>query len=163
MTQTVSRRQPSEATVGWLLAVVRLALGIPMLIAGVGKVFGTGPKPMGISGFSGFLASLGVPLPTIAAWGVGVLELVGGILLLAGLAVRIVSVLIAIDMLVATVLVHLPNGYPAASNGIELTLTLTLIAIALALSGPGPLSIEHTLLDHEDRTVDSSQLRDTDG
>ncbi|MBX0325265.1 DoxX family protein [Halomicroarcula sp. F13] len=162
MAQTVSHQQSSETARRWSLAIVRLALGIPMLISGVGKVFAIGPKSMGISGFTGFLASLGVPLPTIAAWGVGLLELVGGILLLAGLAVRIVSVVIAIDMLVATLLFHLPNGYPAASNGIELTLTLTLIAVALSLSGPGALSIEHVLFDHEDSSSDSSQARVVD-
>ncbi|QIO25309.1 DoxX family protein [Haloarcula sp. JP-L23] len=162
MAQTVSRQQSSEATTRWVLALARLALGIPMLISGVGKVFAIGPKSMGISGFTGFLASLGVPLPTIAAWGVGLLELVGGVLLLAGLAVRLVSALIAIDMLVATGLYHLPNGYPAASGGIELTLTLTLVAVALALSGPGVLSIEHVLFDHEDHSADSSQSRAID-
>ncbi|WP_340674457.1 DoxX family protein [Natrinema zhouii] len=104
---------------------------------------------MGISGFAGFLASLEVPLPTVAAWGIGLLKLVGGILLLAGLAVRIASAAIAIDMLVVTRLYHLPNGYPATSNGIELTLTLALIVLALALSGPGALSIEHMLSNHK--------------
>ncbi|GCF13965.1 hypothetical protein Harman_19000 [Haloarcula mannanilytica] len=134
-----------------------------MLIAGVGKVFAIGPKPMGISGFAGFLASLGVPLPMIMAWGVGLLELVGGLLLLAGLAVRLTGALLAIDMFVATVLYHLPNGYPAASNGIELTLVLALIAVAVVLSGPGALSIEQTLGGQEDRTRGSSQSRATDG
>ncbi|SEP23034.1 putative oxidoreductase [Halogranum amylolyticum] len=163
MVQTVSPQRLSETTTQWSLVLARLALGIPMLIAGVGKVFAIGPKPMGISGFAGFLASLGVPLPTIAAWGVGLIELVGGILLLVGLAVRLASAVIAIDMLVATILYHLPNGYPASGDGIELTLTLTLIAVALVLSGPGALSIEHALFDREDSSPDSSQSRGTDG
>ncbi|WP_241768184.1 DoxX family protein [Haloferax sp. ATB1] len=141
------------------MAFVRLALGIPMLISGVGKVLAIGPKPMGISGFAGFLTSLGVPFPTVAAWGVGLIELVGGLLLVVGVAVRVVSALIAVDMVVATVLYHLPNGYPAGSNGIELTLVLTLIAAALVLSGPGTLSVEHALFDQEDSSFDSSQSR----
>lgn len=162
MAQTESRQLSSETASRWSLTLVRLALGIPMLIAGVGKVFGVGPKPMGISGFAGFLASLGVPLPTVAAWGVGLVELVGGILLLIGLAVRLASAVIAIDMLVATVLYHLPNGYPVTSNGAELTLTLTLIAVALVLSGPGAFSIEAVLVDQEDRSPDSSQSKAAD-
>lgn len=163
MAQTVLRQLPSETAARWSPVLVRLALGIPMLIAGVGKVFAIGPKPMGISGFAGFLASLGVPLPTIAAWGIGLVELVGGILLLVGLFVRIASAVIAIDMLVATVLYHLPNGYPASSDGIELTFTLSLIALALVLSGPGALSIERALFDQEDLPSDSPQSRGTDG
>jgi putative oxidoreductase len=161
MVQTVSGQQPSVAAARWSPTIIRLALGIPMVISGVGKVFGVGPKPMGLSGFAGLLTSLGVPLPSVAAWSVGLVELVGGILLLVGLAVRITSALIAIDMIVATVLYHLPNGYPATSGGIELTLTLALIALALLVSGPGALSIERALFDQEDHPSDSHS-RSTD-
>ncbi|WP_280536367.1 DoxX family protein [Halopenitus sp. POP-27] len=140
---------------GWGPVFVRLALGIPLLIAGAGKVLAIGPKPMGLSGFAGFLASLGVPFAPIGAWGVGLLELVGGALLLVGLFVRVTAALVAVDMLVATALVHLPNGYPAASNGVELTLTLSLIALALVVSGPGVLSIERARLSRADRLTDS--------
>lgn len=159
----MSRQLLSETAAQWSPVFVRLALGIPMVISGVGKVFAIGSKAMGISGFAGFLASLGVPLPTIAAWGVGLLELVGGILLLVGLFVRIASVVIAINMLVATILYHLPNGYPVASDGIESTLTLSLIALALVVSGPGALSVEQALFDREDLPSDSSQSGSTDG
>jgi len=162
MVQTEARQPQSETATQWSLVLVRLALGIPMLIGGAGKVFAIGPKPMGISGFANFLASLGVPLPIAAAWGVGLIELVGGFLLLTGLAVRVTSAVIAIDMFVATVLYHLPNGYPAASGGIELTLALTLIAAALALSGPGTLSVERTLFDQEGPSPNSSQSRTSD-
>ncbi|WP_096391372.1 DoxX family protein [Halopenitus persicus] len=162
MAETVSRRDSPEAASQLSLIFLRLALGIPMLVGGVGKVFGIGPKPLGPEGFAGFLASLSVPFPSIAAWGVGLLELVGGILLLAGLAVRITSALIAIDMLVATVLYHLPNGYPATSGGIELTLALALLAVALVLSGPGSLSLEYVLFNRADSAADVSQSRSTD-
>jgi putative oxidoreductase len=78
------------------------------------------------------------------------------------LFVRVTSALIAIDMFVATVLVHLPSGYPAASNGIELTLTLTLIALALVASGPGAFSVERALFDRELLVSDSPQSRGAD-
>ncbi|MBV0925992.1 DoxX family protein [Halomicroarcula limicola] len=162
MVESAPQRRSSETATQWSLAFVRLALGIPMLVGGVGKVFAVGPKAMGISGFAGFLGGLGVPLPAVAAWGVGLLELLGGVLLVAGLAVRITSALVAIDMLVATVLVHLPNGYPAAGSGIELTLTLALIAVALALSGPGALSVERALFEQAGRSRESSQAGTTD-
>jgi len=151
-----------EKVAQWSPVVIRLALAIPMVISGVGKVFNAGPKAMGITGFAGFLTNLGVPFPTVAAWGVGVLELVGGIMLLAGLFVRIVGVLITVNMLVATVLVHLPNGYPASNGGVELTLTLALIALAVVLNGPGTLSLEHTLFDGEIVSSNSGQSSQTD-
>lgn len=116
-----------------------------MVVSGVGKVLAVGPKASGISGFAGFLSSLGVPLPTLAAWGVGLLELVGGTLILLGLLVRVVGVLLAVNMLTATLLAHLPNGYADS----ELTFALALIALALVATGPGVLSLERAIFERE--------------
>ncbi|SIR72715.1 putative oxidoreductase [Haladaptatus litoreus] len=136
----------------WSPIFIRLAMGIVFVVAGAGK-FGIGPKSTGsIAGFAGFLAQLGVPAPELFAWVVGLVELVGGILLLVGLFTRYVAVLIAVDMAVATLLVHLPNGFAVVNNGptgYEYTLTLTLIAISLVFSGPGALSLEHALFGRE--------------
>ncbi|MDX5987911.1 DoxX family protein [Haloferax mediterranei ATCC 33500] len=145
----MSRQSPTETAAQWGPVLLRLALAIPMIVSGAGKVLAVGPKSMGISSFAGFLASLGVPLPAVAAWGVGLVELVGGFLLLVGLFVRITGSLIAIIMFVAMVAVHLPNGYPSSSGGIEYTLTLVLLALAVVLSGPGALSLERALFDEE--------------
>lgn len=127
------------------LAFSRLALGIIFVVSGVGKVFATGPKATGIGTFAGMLAQLGIPLSTVAAWSVGVLELVGGILLLIGLLARIVAALLAVNMAVATVLVHLPNGFVVSDGGYEYTLVLMLSALGLALSGPGVISVKRAL------------------
>jgi putative oxidoreductase len=140
---TQSGGQWTSESVG--LAFSRLALGIIFVVSGVGKVFAVGPKASGIEAFAGTLAQLGIPLPTVAAWGVGVLELVGGVLLLIGLLTRIVAGLLAIDMAVATVLVHLPNGFVISDGGYEYTLVLTLSALGLALSGPGVISVKRAL------------------
>ncbi|NLV01111.1 DoxX family protein [Haloferax volcanii] len=145
----MDRKSAATSATQWSPIFIRLALGIPMVVSGFGKVLAVGPKSMGIPGFSGFLASLGVPLPTVAAWGVGLLELVGGLFLLVGLLVRVVGALVAVNMTVATVLAHLPNGYPASSGGVELTLALALVAVAVVLSGPGSFSLERALFDGE--------------
>lgn len=145
----MTNNESTNGVARWSPVFVRLALAIPMVVSGAGKVFAVGPKSIGITGFEGFLMSLGIPLPTVMAWVVGALELVGGIMLIAGLFVRVAGALIAINMFAATVLVHLPNGYPTADGGIELTLTLTLIALAVVLSGPGALSLERILFGEE--------------
>lgn len=137
---TQSGGQWSRESVG--LAFSRLGLGIIFVVSGMGKVFAIGPKATGIDAFAGTLTQLGVPLPTVAAWGVGVLELVGGILLLIGLFSRLVAALLAVDMAVATLLVHLPNGFVVSDGGYEYTLVLTLSALGLALSGPGVISLK---------------------
>jgi putative oxidoreductase len=132
--QSVSR-QVSES-IG--LTFVRLALGVVFVVSGIGKVLNVGPKPLAIADFAGLLGQLGLPAPTLVAWGVGLLELGGGILLLVGLGTRLVSLALAIDMAVATVLVHLPNGF----DEYEYTLVLTACAVALVLGGPGVLSAD---------------------
>lgn len=53
--------------------------------------------------FIEFLASLGIPAPTLNAYFIGVLETVGGILLALGLGSRLISLLLAGDMFVAFV------------------------------------------------------------
>lgn len=133
----------------WGPTFARLALGIPLLVAGVGKLFAVGPKPFGIGGFSGFLASNGVPFPTVFAWLVGITEVVCGTLLLLGALVRVAGILVSVVMLSATVIVHLPNGYPTGDGGFELTLALFFVALSLAVTGPGRLSIEHDVLERE--------------
>ena len=135
--------QQSDKSVG--LAFVRFALGIVFTISGVSKVFAVGPKATGIDAFAGTVAQLGIPLPTVATWGVGLLELVGGILLLVGLFTRIVAALLAVNMAVATVLVHLPSGFVVANGGYEYTLVLALSAVGLAVGGSGAISLEQAL------------------
>lgn len=136
---------------------LRIGIGTIMTVHGLGKL-GIGPAatPEGIGGFAGFLVSLGVPLPSVAAWVVTMVELVGGLLLLVGLFVRYAAVLIAADMVVATLLVHLPNGFAVSDGGYEFTFLLALASISLVLSGPGVLSLERALLGGEYVPLSSS-------
>ncbi len=120
------------------LTFVRLALGIVFVVSGIGKLLSIGPKPLPIADFAELLAQLGLPLPGVLAWLVAILELVGGVLLIVGLGTRIVGLALAINMAVATALVHYPNGF----DEYEYTLVLTLCAVALVLGGPGVLSAD---------------------
>lgn len=141
----------SSERIGVQLApvVLRLALGIVFVVSGTGKVLGAGPKASGIGGFSEMLAGLGVPLPMVFAWLIGLAELLGGVLLLLGLFTRFAAAALAIVAIGATVLVHLPNGFVVSEGGFEYTLVLSLVSIALVLSGPGALALERALFDDE--------------
>jgi uncharacterized membrane protein YphA (DoxX/SURF4 family) len=77
---------------------------------------------------------LGLPFPTLMAGLVTGTELVGGVFLLLGFAVRWVSIPLFIIMIVAACTVHLPNGWLAVSEGSGLFATERTIAATERLS-----------------------------
>jgi putative oxidoreductase len=117
------------------LTVLRIVVGIVFAMHGYQKI-----HVFHLQGVTGMLSHLGIPLPAVFAVILTVVELVGGILLISGLATRIPSVLLAIDMLVALITVHMHHGFFAQTGGIELPLTLLGAVICLALSGGGAFS-----------------------
>ena len=136
----------------WGLLAVRLTVGVVMVFAGWMKLFGFG-VPM----FAQALAAEGVPLPLLFAWGVTLLELVGGAFLILGLLARPIALLLAIDMLVAMLLVSLEVGFLSATgkSGAEINVILIGSLLAIVFAGAGSISL--------DRMVESSgpaRLRD---
>ena len=92
------------------------------------------------SGFGKFLSSLGLPAELAVL--VGLLELVGGALLVVGVLSRIASSLIAIDMLGAIIYVKKLKAF-SGNEGIELELLAFIILLAIIVLGPGRISISH--------------------
>lgn len=130
------------------LVLLRFAPAVVFLVHGVGR-FGVGPYAMSMGQFAGFLGSLGVPAAAAMAWVVTLLEVAGGVALLAGAFTRIAASLLAVDMFVAMVLVHLPNGFPAGDGGYEFTFVLTFAMAALALIGAGDYSVDARFFEEE--------------
>ncbi|MBC3764314.1 DoxX family protein [Neptunicella marina] len=60
---------------------------------------------------------LGLPFPVLLATLAVAAELIGGVLLLLGIATRLVSIPLMITMLVAIFSVHWPNGWLAIADG----------------------------------------------
>jgi putative oxidoreductase len=107
-------------------------------------------KLKGPAGFAGFLKQLGVPAPVLAAWVVALLESVGALLLVLGLATRIVALGLAVDMLVAIVSVKIgmaksPFASTQQVQGWEFEFALMGSALALVFMGAGRLSIDALL------------------
>jgi putative oxidoreductase len=86
-----------------------------------------------------------VPLPAVSAAYAGIVELVGGALILAGAATALVGVLVALDMLGAALLVHIANGVMAGDGGWELVGVIGALALVLAAVGAGRYSVDHAL------------------
>ena len=85
---------------------------------------------------------MGVPAPEIAAPVVALVELVGGIALIVGAFTAIAGLLLAIDMLVAALLAHVPQGLFIDAGGWELVGALGAGALALAAVGAGRFSLD---------------------
>lgn len=129
----------STRQVNLALLVLRIAVGLTLAAHGWQKVFG-----FGFSGVAGSFAGMGVPLAPVMGPLVSVLELLGGFALAAGLLTRVVAPLLALDMLGAALLVHLPNGF-FAPKGAELVLTLMAATLTLAITGAGAFSVDSKL------------------
>ena len=122
------------------LLVGRLGLGVVFIAHGWQKLVTNG-----VEGTAGFFDSVGVPLPTLSAWLVALVELVGGGLLVLGLAVPVAGLLLALDMLGAWLFVHRGNGVFVTDSGWELVLALGVASLVLAAVGAGRYSIDHAL------------------
>ncbi|HNB27486.1 MAG TPA: DoxX family protein [Alphaproteobacteria bacterium] len=99
----------------------------------------------GIAGFAGWLDSLG--LPGFMAAPVIALELIGGVLILAGLQGRLVSLLLLPVLAVAT-WVHAPNGliFSNANGGWEYPVFLMVASLVHALIGDGYFALRSRAL-----------------
>ena len=94
----------------------------------------------GVSGFAGWLDSLG--LPGFMAGPVIAVELIGGVLIFSGFYARYVSIALLPVLAVAT-WVHLPNGliFSNANGGWEYPVFLMIASAVHALIGDGVLAL----------------------
>jgi putative oxidoreductase len=133
----------------WALLPLRLVVGFGFLAHGAAK-WSRGPAH-----FGALLAQIGVPLPQASAWLVTLVEMVGGLALMAGVLVTIASIPLAVSMLVAMFTVQLRYGFSSVNTvgltpagpvfgppGYEINLLYVAALAALALAGPGALSVD---------------------
>ena len=73
----------------------------------------------------------------------GIIEIVGGILIVLGLWTRLVALIAAIEMIVAWFIAHAPRGWDPLTNGGEPALLFLILFIALLLHGGGKYALEH--------------------
>src|SRR3712207_1321607 len=117
---------------GWGLTILRVVVGLVFFVHGFQKLY-----LMGFDGVAGMMEGLGVPAPGLFAVILTLVELLGGLALILGLFTRVAAIPLAIDMLVATLTVHLPNGFSVLPDGGD-EVYLVLLAARVALAGGGP-------------------------
>ena len=116
------------------LLLLRCALGMIFMTHGYPKLFTETPR------FTKFFQSLGFAWYWVYI--VGVLELFGGGMLIAGLATRPVALLLTGDMAVALWKFHLSKGIYAVSF-YEFPLAMAVATFALATVGAGVISLDN--------------------
>ncbi len=98
----------------------------------------------GSAKFLGFPAVEGMyGIPVSSPGGIaGVLEIVGGILLVIGLFSRLTAFILSGLMAVAYFMVHAPQNFHPILNSGELAIMFSFVFLYIAAAGPGPWSVD---------------------
>ena len=123
-----------------LSLIGRLLLALLFLPAGINKV-------TGFAGTVGYIASVGLPLPTLGAIIALVVEIAGGLALIAGFGTRFAALVLAVFTLVASFFFHAYWAVPAAQQFVTQLLFMKNMAVVgglltLAAWGAGAWSLD---------------------
>ena len=133
----------------WAPLPLRLIVGFGFMEHGFAKL------TRGSDAFAIILHALGVPAPHFMAWLTILIEILGGLAVILGAFVTLVSLPMAALLLVAIFTVHLPYGFSSIKLmavtsagaqfgpvGYECNLVYLACLAALVLGGSGPLAID---------------------
>lgn len=144
-----------EAAARWAPIPLRLIVGYGFFAHGLAKL------EKGPENFVAIVHAIGMPLPHLMAWLTILVELVGGLAVLAGALVPLASIPMAAVLLVAMFTVHLPFGFTSIKlmsvaadgphfgpPGYETDLLYLACLAALAIGGSGPVAIDNWVGKH---------------
>lgn len=118
----------------------RLLLAALFLPAGIGKI-------TGFAGTVGYIGSVGLPLPTVAAVVAILVEVLGALALMAGFGTRLAALVLALFTLVASFFFHNYWGVPADQAFVQQLLFFKNVGVVgglfvLAAHGAGAWSLD---------------------
>jgi putative oxidoreductase len=120
--------------------LIRFIVGGVFLSEGVQKFLF--PGDLGIGRFT----KIGIPSPEIMAPFVGVVEMVGGVLLLAGFLTRLTAIPLIINMLVAITTTKIPilqkSGFWVMAHEARVDYAMLLGCVFLLIAGAGTWSLD---------------------
>ncbi len=123
-----------------LAFIGRLLLAVLFLPAGIGKI-------TGFAGTVGYIASVGLPMPTVGAVLAILVEVLGSVALILGYRTRLASTVLALFTLVASFFFHAYWSAPAEQQFVTQLLFFKNIAVVgglltLAAWGAGAWSLD---------------------
>ena len=146
---------PLSVPAGWYALPLRLIVGFGFVEHGYAKLV------RGPDSFIAILHAAGVPLAHLLGWTTIIVEVAGGLLILAGALVPVAAVPMIVVLLTAIFTVHLPNGFSSikllsydatgahfGQPGYETDLLYIAGVLALCAGGAGPLSLDRWLTKH---------------
>lgn len=129
----------SDKWSGYAPLILRIGTGIVFFVHGVGKLL------MGVTAVSGFLGSLGFPMPSIFAVILIAIEVVGGLALITGFMTHWAAKFTGLAMLVALLIVFAPKGLVLGGEG-GFVLLLLAASVSLMITGPGKFALDNLLI-----------------
>ena len=115
----------------YLLSVLRLVAAFVYVAHGTQKLFGVPGHPYHAPVFAATLMGAA-----------GVIETIGGTLMVLGLFTRPVAFVLSGQMAVAYFTQHAPHNFWPIVNGGELAALFCFIWLFVSVAGPGPISID---------------------
>lgn len=119
------------------LLLLRLALAVVFIYHGYPKLFGNVQQAMQGFQHNGF--------PRYFVYVAGIVETFGGFLLILGLFTRVAGLLLAGEMLIAVLKVHLGQGPITQVKNYEFPMVLSAASFAIAALGAGFISLDHAI------------------
>jgi putative oxidoreductase len=125
-----------ERLAPYTLSLVRIVSGLLFLQHGLVKLFA-------------FPIPFSAPLTAFSLlWFAGIIECIGGLLLILGLGTRWAAFLCSGEMAIAYFNFHQPRGLTPIENGGDLAILFCFVFLFLFFAGPGPLSIDKRACGH---------------
>jgi putative oxidoreductase len=124
----------NETLAAWApraLSVLRLIMGLMIIQHGMAKLLGF-PVVASFANLSPF-SLIGVA---------GIIELIGGALLIIGFQTRLVAFIISGEMAFAYFMAHAPKDFYPLINGGTLAIMFCFTCLFLSTAGPGPWSVD---------------------
>ena len=117
----------------WLL-VIRIVTALLLMAHGCIRVYeGT------VNEFGEFLYTNGFPIAIFLAWGITAFEIIGGLLMAAGVFRKVIATIFIFELLMGIILVHASRGWFVvghSTGGAEYSVLLIVCLLAIAATEP---------------------------